>query len=554
MSFYKTSSLKNTVRIIPFTFCLFICFLLFTLPMAFGASLSLSWNPNGEADLDGYNIHYGTSSGSYGEPLDVGNVTFFELSGLDEGTRYYIALTAYDTARNESEKSIEKNGVARVITSSTTTTITTSTAIEMENTSHYTGIVEIAEEEQYYIDIPNDQSYLFVELKGNPDADLYVRYGSPATIAQWDCRPYTEDSSNENCSFSYPDSGRWYIMVRGYSGTVDYDIMAMYGTGSPPVTTTTIPPTTTIPGNDTTPPSGTVIINNGLVVSYSLNVILILSAIDDGEELKKNGWMTFSNDNQEWSDPEPYTTAKLWTLSPGQGTKTVYVKFRDAAGNWMTTPAQDQIIYEASENACDQPEKLMARAPSASSQLLPFFSKENAVDGNPSTTWSTLLSIFNKDEFITLDLGALKRISWLSMEPASTMFGTDYFPVNFKIEISRDTMFWEEISTEQGYVPPIQDSHSDSWDFRSRECRYIRVYISKRKTIFFFFKVAQIAEIEVYGCDSTSGQLPTFTLEDRSINDERAEVGLAELEQEESNKDYGGKPSIPGKPVVTFYE
>jgi hypothetical protein len=80
------------------------------------------------------------------------------------------------------------------------------------------------------------------------------------------------------------------------------------------------------------------------------------------------------------------------------------------------------------------------------------------------------------------------------------------------------------------------------------------VYITKAKTIFFFFKMAQIAEIEVYGCDSTSGQLPTFTLEDRSINDERAEIATDELVPQESTKDSGGKPSIPGKPVVTFNE
>ena len=68
--------------------------------------------------------------------------------------------------------------------------------------------------------------------------------------------------------------------------------------------------------------------------------------------------MSFSNDELQWSDPEPYTTTKFWTLSPGAGTKTVFVQFRDAAGNWMTEPAQDQIIYEESENACDEPQKL----------------------------------------------------------------------------------------------------------------------------------------------------------------------------------------------------
>ena len=86
--------------------------------------------------------------------------------------------------------------------------------------------------------------------------------------------------------------------------------------------------------------------------------------------------MSFSNDNQNWSDPEPYATAKMWTLSPGEGEKEVYVKFCDAAGNWMTTPAQDQIIYEISENACDEPQKLLAGATTVSSQFLPFFSKK----------------------------------------------------------------------------------------------------------------------------------------------------------------------------------
>jgi hypothetical protein len=444
--------------------------------------------------------------------------------------------------------------VATASTNTSTTTTIVASGTELQNGINDNGLIGQGEEDHYYIDIPNNQSYLFVELTGNSDADLYVRYGSPPTIALWDCRPYTADSSNENCSFSNPDSGRWYIMVRGYAGTVDYEIMATYGTDPPPVTTTTIPPTTTIPANDTSPPSGTVIINNGLVVTYSLNVILTLAAIDDGEELKKNGWMTFSNDNQEWSDPEPYTTAKLWTLSPGQGTKTVYVKFRDAAGNWMTTPAQDQIVYEASLNACDISDKLRPIATTASSQFLPLFSKENAVDGNPSTTWSTLFSFFKKDEFITLDLGAIKRISWFTMQAASTLFGTDFFPVNFKLEISRDNMNWEEIRTEQSYVPPLKSSHPDTWDFKSLECRYIRVYISKAKTLFFFFKVAQIAEIEVYGCDSTAGQFPTLAHEQPLINEEREGVGTPERADKERDKDPDRQPSIPGRPVVTFPE
>ena len=144
------------------------------------------------------------SSGSYGDPVVLGDVTEYELSGLEEGVRYYIALTAFDTSDNESEKSVEESGVAHQPPAGT----------ELDNGIQDGGSVEPQEEDLYYIDIPDGQGYLLVELTGNPDADLYVRYGSPPTTAQWDCRPFTS-SSNEICSFSNPDSGIWYIMVQG---------------------------------------------------------------------------------------------------------------------------------------------------------------------------------------------------------------------------------------------------------------------------------------------------------------------------------------------------
>ena len=65
------------------------------------ASLHLAWNGNVENDLSGYNVYY-TSSETYGDPLNVGNVTEYELSGLTEGVTYQIAITAYDIFNNES--------------------------------------------------------------------------------------------------------------------------------------------------------------------------------------------------------------------------------------------------------------------------------------------------------------------------------------------------------------------------------------------------------------------------------------------------------------------
>ena len=260
--------------------------------------------------------------------------------------------------------------------------------------------------------------------------------------------------------------------------------------------------------------------------------------------------MSFSNDGIQWSDPEPYTTAKLWTLTSGEGTKTVYAQFRDAAGNWMPAPAEDHIMYEQSENYCEEPQKLRPVSTTASSQVLPFFSKENAVDGNPSTAWSTLLSFFKKDEFITLDLGEIKRISWFSMQAASSLFGTDYFPVDFTIEVSNDNTTWQEISTEQGYAPPMQFTQSDSWDFQSLEYRYIRVYITKTKNVLFFFKIAQIAEIEVYGCGTTMNTpvlaqetAPPLTNVGSDLQESGKQLDLEHM-----------LPTLPGQPTITSFE
>jgi hypothetical protein len=265
--------------------------------------------------------------------------------------------------------------------------------------------------------------------------------------------------------------------------------------------------------------------------------------------------MTLSNDGQAWSPLEPFTSSKLWTLESGEGIKTVYAQFRDAAGNWMIESAQDQIIYEGSENACGEPQKLRPIATTASSELLPLNSKDNAVDGNPSTTWSTLYSFFKKDEFITLDLGEIKRISWFTMQAAATLFGTDYFPVNFTIEVSSDNMTWDTISTEQGYVPPLQSTQSDSWDFKGLECRYIRVYITKAKNILFFFKMAQIAEIEVYGCNTT-GSTPLLAQENASLVTEEYGQPEESTPQKSGGQKEPGQmlPTVPGRPTVTLFK
>jgi hypothetical protein len=70
----------------------------------------LTWDANTEPDLSGYRIYFGTSSGEYGtEPIDVGNVTTYQVKGLNPAF-YYFTTRAYNTAGQESADSNEVSG------------------------------------------------------------------------------------------------------------------------------------------------------------------------------------------------------------------------------------------------------------------------------------------------------------------------------------------------------------------------------------------------------------------------------------------------------------
>ncbi len=92
---------------------------------------------------------------------------------------------------------------------------------------------------------------------------------------------------------------------------------------------------------DNTPPIGTITINNNDAYTNLTQITLTLSASDSESGVDK---MSFSNDNITYSGPENYSTTKDWTLTEGDGEKTVYVKFSDKAGN-LSEPYSDTIIY-----------------------------------------------------------------------------------------------------------------------------------------------------------------------------------------------------------------
>ncbi len=81
---------------------------------------------------------------------------------------------------------------------------------------------------------------------------------------------------------------------------------------------------------DMTPPTGSLVINNDARYTNNPSVTLTLSCIDTASGCAR---MQFSSDAIIWSSPEAFTTTRAWTLSSGDGPKTIYLQYLDGVGN-----------------------------------------------------------------------------------------------------------------------------------------------------------------------------------------------------------------------------
>jgi len=111
----------------------------------------------------------------------------------------------------------------------------------------------------------------------------------------------------------------------------------------------TTPPPAPPPSSGT--PQGTVRIDDGAPQTPDLTVDLQLSITQAGAGMGQGAQMSFSNDNATWSSPEPFATVRAdWPLyafggSISAGTKTVYARFRDVAGQWSSGAAVASVQY-----------------------------------------------------------------------------------------------------------------------------------------------------------------------------------------------------------------
>ena len=86
---------------------IFTGFLVLFIFYGFAFSVTLKWGSVAESDVQGYLIYYGTKQGNYTGVIDVGDVSEYNVTDIEEGKTYYFAVSSYDTWGNVSDLSPE---------------------------------------------------------------------------------------------------------------------------------------------------------------------------------------------------------------------------------------------------------------------------------------------------------------------------------------------------------------------------------------------------------------------------------------------------------------
>jgi len=268
-------------------------------------------------------------------------VTFDDYNGLWHTTDFAITLNATDEVAETYYKI--NDGPTKNVSADGQPFITTESA---NNTLEYWSVDNTDNEELPHkirteikldktapsgsIVINNDDAYAtstFVTLTltaTDATSGVYqVRYSDDGT---WDTEVWETSLSTKTWNLTSGDGTKTvYYQIRDNASLVSI-------TYSDPIIL------------DTVPPTGSITINDNATFTTTTSVTLTLSATDETSDIAE---MRFSNDNISYSEWQAYDISKSWILQEGDGTKTVYVQFRDNAS--LSSFYSDSIILDTTK-------------------------------------------------------------------------------------------------------------------------------------------------------------------------------------------------------------
>ena len=345
--------------------------------------INLSWTANSESDAKGYKVYWDTDSGhAYANSVDVGNVTSYTITSL-AGSKYYVTVTAYDTsysaASDDTSTIVNENmtngneswyAEEKAVTFSSDTTPPT-----VSSTSPASGATGVA--------VNTAITATFSEAMDSTtiSTSTFTLSGVTGTVSY--------DSTTKTATFT-PSSNLGYSTT--YTTTITTSVKDSAGNAMSSNYTWSF---TTTSGPDTTAPTGSISINSGAAYTKSASVTLSLSATDGvgviGYYLSESsatplasasGWTTVSSTTS-------YSGSISYTLSSGDSNKTVYVWYKDAAGN-VSSSANDAITLDTTAPTVTITSPTSGSTYTTTSSTISLSgSASDSTSGVSSVTWSS---------------------------------------------------------------------------------------------------------------------------------------------------------------------
>ena len=252
--------------------------------------VDLSWAPPTEKDLASYNVFWGTSDAALDQTTSVAAPqTAYSVSGLVNGTTYYFAVEAENTSGQKSPRSAVVSAIPGFGV----------------DPGMLKGSLVVAGGAQY-----SNSATVELVISASPSEG--------ATLAQM---RFSNDGTTYGAPEPFSSLKAGYLLPIGDGEKTIY-VEVSDSNGAKGVFTDTIVLDTGAPD------IAGLSINNGAAATTRENVTLSFETTDSGSGVVAR---SASNDGISFSTIDNGPTP--WTLTSGDGTKTVTVKVKDAAGN-----------------------------------------------------------------------------------------------------------------------------------------------------------------------------------------------------------------------------
>ncbi len=408
--------MKDITRKISLWLLIFPTALILFIPqISTAATVRLSWQPNTELDLQGYNVYFGTQPRSYGPPIPVGNVNLYEIQGLVEGETYYFAVSALDNAGNES-------GFSSEISKQFST---------LDNIAPSVSILSPVEADTYTSLDPA------VTLSGSATDDHDLQQ------ITW------QSSSGASGTASGTDS--WATgaieLTEGQNVITVTAVDAAGNEGTDTLTVTYTAPDTTNPEVAITSPVS--------ADSHSTNTatISLAGTASDNNSLQQVTWTCSTGQSGTATGTTDWT---INAIALQEGVNTITVTATDASGNQATDAIT--ISYFAVVEGLP--------VVSVTSSSDDGNTAANTIDNDLSTRWSA----YGDGQWIQYDLGASFDLSKILIAYA----WADTINVNseFEIFVSNNASSWSSVFKGQSSGTTLQQ---ESYQISNAVGRYVRI-------------------------------------------------------------------------------